>query len=145
MDFGRLRASTTVLLAMVCAVSAASAAGADRQAQPQTKTVRLAIDFGDGAEKVFARVPWTSGQTVMDVLAWADKHPRGIDLRTSGSGLSAFVRSIDGLENEGGGATAKNWLFRLNGKLSNTGAGTCEVQAGDEISWKFGVYKPAEN
>jgi hypothetical protein len=145
MDFARLRASTVILLAAICAVSAASAAGADRRAQPQTKTVRLAIDFGDGAEKVFAAVPWTSGQTVMDALAWADKHPRGIDLKTSGSGLSAFVRSIDGLENEGGGATARNWLFRLNDKLSNVGAGTCEVQAGDEIRWKFGVYKPDEN
>lgn len=134
-----------VLTFAVLAGVSGPAAAADRRAEPETKTVRLAIDYGDGVQKVFAAVPWSAGQNVLDVLAWADKHPRGIDLQVSGSGASAFVRSIDGLANEGGGASAKNWLYWQNGKLAQTGAGAREVGAGDELQWKFGVYKPSEN
>lgn len=141
----RTRRTFVVLLALVALASIARVEAADQRADAKAKTVRLAIDFGDGAQKVFPAVPWTSGQTVLDVLAWADKHPRGIELETSGSGASAFVRGIDGLKNEGGGASAKNWLFWHNGKLANKGAGACQLQPGDEVLWKFGVYKPGDN
>jgi Domain of unknown function (DUF4430) len=134
------------LIALLVIVAAASVAGggnaAERRAEPKAKTVRLAIDYGDGVQKVFSAVPWKDGQTVLDVLQWADKHPRGIELQLSGSGTSAFVRSIDKLANEGGGASAKNWLYWQNGKLANTGAGTREVAPGDEVLWKFDVYRP---
>ena len=76
--------------------------------------------------------------TVLDALLAAQKNPRGIRLKTRGSGQTAFVEKIDDLKNEGSG---RNWIFRVNGKLSNRGCGVVPLKSGDTILWKFGKYR----
>jgi hypothetical protein len=113
---------------------------ADNKDAPKRNTVRLTIDYHDGAQIVFPAVPWMSGQKVLDVLEWADKHPRGIELEYTGSGPTAFITRIDNLTNEGAGETAKNWLYWLNGEFAQVGAGAQAVMPGDEVLWKFDVF-----
>jgi hypothetical protein len=129
-----------MVVAAVCLGAADVGSAVDKQGEPKTKTVRLAIDYGDGGQKVFAAVPWMNGQKVLDVLQWADKHPHGIDLEYTGSGSTAFITRIDDLKNEGAGQTAKNWLYWLNGKFAQVGAGGQAVMPGDDVLWKFDVF-----
>src|SRR5262245_39201725 len=59
--------------------------------------IELAIDYGDGMEKRFTRIPHAEGMTVIDALAFAEKHPRGIKFESSGSGEAALLTQIDEL------------------------------------------------
>lgn len=108
---------------------------------PDSATVRLVIHYGDGVEKHFTSVPWKSGFTVLDALAWADNHPRGIELRRSGSGERTMITGIDDLSNEGGGAQSRNWVFHVNGKVATQGSGLYQLQAGDDVVWRFEIFK----
>jgi hypothetical protein len=42
------------------------------------------------------------------------------------------------LKNEGSG---KNWLFEVNGKVSEVGAGSCPIKPGDTVLWSFKTYE----
>lgn len=127
-------------LAAVCAVAVAISAtpkmawGADEK----TDTVRLAIDYGDGAELRFKALPWRTGMTVLDALSAVAKHPHGVSFAKRGSGASALITEIDQLKNEGNG---KNWLFSVNGKTARVGAGAYKLEAGDAILWEFKEYE----
>lgn len=102
-------------------------------------TVQLIVDYGDGVLKQFPRLSWQEKQTVLDTLALAVKHPRGIKVATQGKGELTLVLAIDDLKNEGRG---KNWVYRVNGKLADRSCGVFEVQAGDAIEWKFSGEMP---
>jgi hypothetical protein len=101
--------------------------------------VELAIDYGDGMEKRFKRIPHAEGMTVRDALAFAGKHPRGIKFESTGSGAAALLTQIDELANEGGGE-GKNWLFRVNRKLASKSFDAYTLAPGDVILWKFEKY-----
>ncbi len=103
-------------------------------AQEPAKTVRLTIDYGDGVQKVFTALPWKAELTVLGALEAAAGHPRGIKFKNRGSGASAFVTAIDGVENEGRG---KNWTYLVNEKRANKSAGVFTLDAGDSIVWRF--------
>lgn len=111
------------------------------EAPPGTPTVALTIDFGDGVEKRFLRLPWREKLTVLDILRAAAAHPHGIRYEARGSGESAFVTSIDGTANQQGEEEAKNWIYRVNGDLATKSADSYPVQAGDVIVWKFEQYE----
>jgi hypothetical protein len=98
--------------------------------------VELVIDYGDGVERRFTRIPHKEGMTALDVLEFAGRHPRGIGLQKSGSGNSALVTKIDDLSNQTGG-DGKNWLYRVNGKLADKSAGAYVLAPGDVILWKY--------
>jgi hypothetical protein len=102
--------------------------------------VELVIDYGDGAEKRFTRIPHRDGMTALAALQFAARHPRGIAIESSGSGSAALVTKIDDLANEAG-ADAKNWLYRVNGKLADKSCGAYVLSPGDVILWKFEEYE----
>jgi hypothetical protein len=104
-----------------------------REDQP---AVELVIDYGDGVEKRFTRIPHQEGITALDTLEFADRHPRGIRFQTAGSGEAALVTGIDDLNNQTGGE-GKNWLYRINGKLADKSAGAYVLAPGDVILWKY--------
>jgi hypothetical protein len=57
---------------------------------------------------------------------------------TNGSGINAFVTSIDGRA-----ANSKKrefWEFNVNGTQAQVGAGSYVVQKGDSISWRITTY-----
>jgi hypothetical protein len=49
-----------------------------------------------------------------------------------------LVESIDGVKN---GTKQKYWTFKVNGKESTVGAGAYQLQAHDQVEWKFSAYE----
>jgi hypothetical protein len=105
-------------------------------------TVKLVIDFGDGAQKAYSGLPWTEGMTVLDALTAAQAAPHGIRFEYSGTGATAFVTRIDDMANQGGGAGKKNWVYRVNGQYAKQSSGACKLRAGDKVVWFFSVFPP---
>lgn len=113
---------------------------ADEPVQPmdqEVARVELTIDYGDGVEKRFQGLTFEPGLTVLGVMEKASKHPRGIKFEYRGQGETAFLKSIDGLANEGRG---RNWIFRVNDRLGESSFAVHSLKAGDKVSWRFGKY-----
>ena len=125
-----------VLLAAALLVVAAAwatrpvAAGAD-------DTVRLIVDYGDGASKTVANLHWAKGNTILDAMKAATTRPHGISFSYTGSGDSAVLTKIDDVQNEGGGAGRKNWQYWGNGTYGDRSFAVFELQAQDTIVWRF--------
>jgi hypothetical protein len=130
-----------ILVALVAATLALTPQFAGQCADAPAATIRLVVDYGDGAEIHFTALPWREGQTVLDALSAAQSHPHGITFSARGSGSSALVTAIGNLKNQGGGDQAKNWMFYVNSKRSEVGAGAYKLHAGDAILWRFQVYE----
>jgi hypothetical protein len=102
------------------------------------EVVKLAVDYGDGAEKHFTQIAYKEGMTVLDVVRVAEKHPHGITAEVRSSGATAFLTKIDDVANSGSG---KNWVYRVNGKLGDRSIGIHKLQAGDAVLWRFQEYE----
>lgn len=104
--------------------------------------VRLIVDYGDGVEKRYACIAWREGMNVRSALeaASALPPPRGLTFDSKGEGERTILRSIDGLKNEGAGASARNWLFWVNGSPGERSYAVTELKAGDEAAWRFATY-----
>jgi Domain of unknown function (DUF4430) len=124
------RAAARLLGAVLLIVAAAG----DR-AQAQSATVRLVIDYGDGASKTITGLPWAKGSTVLDVMNAAKSRPHGITFSYTGSGASAFLTRIDDVANEGGGK--KNWQLWVNTSYADKSFAVYELQPSDVVFWRF--------
>ena len=107
--------------------------------------VQLTIDYGDGAERHFTGVPWCANMTVFDALLWAAHHPHGIAFEyqgtgAHGAGIQTLVLAIDSVANQGGGDSARNWVYEVNGRKAQDSCGVHLLQPADTILWKFTTY-----
>jgi len=100
-------------------------------------TVRLIVDYGDGASKTVANLPWAKGNTILDAMKAATARPHGISFSYTGSGDSAVLTKIDDVANEGGSAGRKNWQYWVNGSYGDRSFAVFELQAQDTIVWRF--------
>jgi len=105
-----------------------------------TGTITLEVDFGGTKRSKSIHVVCSPDSTVLSSLERA-QNTEDLKVKFSGSGETAFVNSIDGVE--GKGADGGNWTFRVNDQLGDKSAGIYEVKPGDRISWIFGD-KPKE-
>jgi tripartite-type tricarboxylate transporter receptor subunit TctC len=105
-------------------------------AQP-AETVHLIVDYGDGTMKAINDIPWSQGQTVLDMMNAAKARPRGITFESRGSGPTALLTKIDDLASQGGGSGAKNWQFWVNEAYGNRSFGIYEVKPQDTVLWRF--------
>ena len=105
--------------------------------------VRLIIDYGSGVEKHWTQIEWVDGITALGAMEQASNlpDPLALEIDVRGKGTMAFVRSIDGMNNEGGGAVKRNWIFRVNGELASQSCGVTVLETGDVVRWTFGKYK----
>lgn len=131
--------NTLVLLLAVGASLAAPERG--QAAKPAEKTVRLVVDYGDGAELHLNGLTWKSGMTVVDLLAAAKAHRHGVGCVIQGKGPTALVTQIGDTKNQGSGGQSRNWLFSIGGRQSDEGAGVRTLAAGDVVLWKYDVLK----
>lgn len=104
------------------------------------KMVALEIDYGNG-RKQLAAVPWREGMTALDVLAAVQAGATPTKVERRGEGATAFVEAIDGVHNGGGSKSDRNWLYKVNGRLSPAGAGTVVVDAGDRVLWQYAAWE----
>ena len=106
-----------------------------------SRTVRVVIDYGDGAQLHVGGIAWQAKMTALDALVAIQKHRHGVSSSVKGKGSGAMVTQIGDLKNEGGGAKSRNWLFQVNGKQVDVGAGAYELEARDTVLWKFGLLE----
>ena len=100
-------------------------------------TVRLVVDYGDGAAKTISDLAWTKGNTVLDAMKEATQRPHGISFSYTGSGDDAVLTKIDDVQNQGDGAGRKHWQYWVNGSYGVRSFATFELQAQDSVLWRF--------
>jgi uncharacterized protein DUF4430 len=99
---------------------------------PEQK-VELTIDFGRGKRKNFEPIAWHADMTVADAMNASS----GVNIAQKGSGESALVTAIDGVENQG--SHGLNWTYGVNGKMADRSFAVYELKPGDRILWTFGA------
>jgi hypothetical protein len=110
-----------------------------RPPDAQAETVALTIDFGNGAVREFAALPWREGMTVADLMAQAAKFSPGIRYSQQGEGPMSLLTSLDGIA--GGTPADRFWLYEVNGQPGTMSFAVQELSAGDRVLWAF---KPPE-
>jgi len=138
---GQTGASRDSAAAPAAATENGATAAAAKSPASATKTVELVIDYGDGVQRHFTDIGWRQSMTVLDVLKAAQQHSHGISFSAHGSSDTAMVTKIDDETNQRGATGAKNWIFRINGRLGDESCGIAEVRPGDTVLWKFGPYE----
>jgi len=133
----RLFNRRTAVLAAAVVLVAAGWATCPAAENSDENTVRLIVDYGDGAAKTLANLPWAKGRTVFDAMKAATTRPHGISFGFTGSGDSTVLTKIDDEQNQGGGAGKKNWQYWVNGTYGDRSFATYELQAQDTVVWRF--------
>lgn len=116
--------------------------------QPVGHNVYLIIDYGNGVQKRFTNIPWTQGMTAFDAMNAAQQGPLPITLdppKIGSDHATYFLKSIDGVANQGGGADKKNWQYWVNSTYADKGCGVWPLNPADVITWKFALYVPPSN
>lgn len=140
MRYHKLAARLAAFLVLAVWIGPVGLAQGDQPAPAAHKAayVRLVIDYGDGVEKHFTKLPYRDGMVVFDMLRQAQQHARGIQLEYRGSKATLFVLRIDNLKNEGRG---RNWIYSVNGHQPDRSCGIQPVKSGDTVLWRFGKYR----
>ncbi len=102
---------------------------------PQGKSVSLTIDFGNGASKEYAALPWQEQMTVAEALTVARDFRPGIHFTQVGEGESGFLSSLDGLANEG--AEGRNWLYQVDDQHAHVSYCVRKIEPGAHVLWTF--------
>ena len=104
--------------------------------RPVGKTVALSIDFGNGATREFAALPWRDGMTVADLMEVARLFRPSIHYMQKGSGAQAFLTALEGLAHQA--KQDKYWFYEINGKRGIRSFGIQPLLPGDRVLWTFG-------
>lgn len=114
------------LLLVACGNSQASKS-ADKKTDTSKQSVTLIIKTD--AKTTKEEVSFKKGATVRDVLK------SKVKIEEKGG----LITSINGIKQDQ--TAGKYWFFKVNGKLSNTGADQTKVKSGDKIEFYMDVYK----
>ncbi len=104
--------------------------------RPAGKTVAFTIDFGNGATREFAALPWQDGMTLADLMEGARHFRPAITYTQRGSGAQAFLTSLEGVA--GQTERGRYWICEINGKRGDRSFGVQLLNPGDRILWTFG-------
>ena len=103
-------------------------------APPQTETVSLAVDFGNGSRRSFD-LPWSAGMTVGELLRLASDVRPGVQFTQQGADKLAMLTSLDGVAN--GTAGGRFWLYEVNGEHAIVSFAVQPLAPGDRVLWVF--------
>ncbi len=85
-------------------------------------------------------IPWQAGMTVYDATLQAGRtKPKDWQSRWQGTGEMVFLLELGRITNQG--ADGLNWLFEINEKRIDRGAGAQTLESGDRLLWKMGKYE----
>lgn len=82
-------------------------------------------------------VPYKEGMNAFDILLISAQNAN-ITLKTSGFGTMIYVKSINGLSEFDNGPMS-GWLYFVNDKKQDVGAGSCKLKSGDKVLWKYTI------
>lgn len=91
-------------------------------ADTSTRTITLTIDYGNGAQKSFAGIPWQQPDGILEVLKAASSISPGLVYETHGGGFTRggqqpiSIASIDGVA----AGQDKQWLVWVNNQLTGS-------------------------
>ena len=94
-----------------------------------TGTVTIEIENGESVQTHEINEV-AEGSTLESALRSAG----GIPIEITGSGMSAFVHSIDGQATSGG----EGWTYTVDGDFANEGIGTLTLSPPTTVRWSFG-------
>lgn len=100
-----------------------------------TVTVEIVIDPEDVAKTVTKQVEIKDGQTLESVMADLD----GVTIQSSGSGVTAFIQSINGVET----TADRGWTYTIDGDFAPEGIGSTKLVPGQTVQWKFATFEEA--
>ena len=104
--------------------------------RPAGKTVALTVDFGNGASREFAALPWHDGMTLADLMEMARHFRPSITYTQKGTGAQAFLTALEGVAHQ---ANQGNfWFYEINGKRGIRSFGIQPLLPGDRVLWTFG-------
>lgn len=110
---------------------------------PNAQPVTLVIEQGEDT-RTFADIPWSPGMTVLQVMDAAEDNEVGLAFDYTGRGETAILSAIDGVENQGAGRDAKNWLYWVEGRFATKSFAVAEVRPGETVTWRFAPYDAAD-
>ena len=94
--------------------------------RPPGKTVALTIDFGNGATRGFAALPWSDGMTLADLMEIARRFRPSITYTQKCAGAQAFLTALEGVAHQ---ANQGNfWFYQINGKRGTRSFGIQPLQ-----------------
>jgi hypothetical protein len=99
------------------------------------EVVKLEIDFGNGARRLFDSLSWKEKMTVEEVMLSARDFRPGISYSQIGEGAKGFLTELEGLKNEGFGG--RNWRYDVAGSPGTRSFCLESVNAGDLVRWTF--------
>jgi hypothetical protein len=99
------------------------------------ETVALEIDFGNGARREYAALPYRDGMTVGDALRLARDFGPGLAFTHQGEGELSFLTSLDGVANQGVGG--RFWLYQVDGERADVSYEVQPLRAGQRVLWQF--------
>ena len=99
------------------------------------ETVALEIDFGNGARREYAALPYRDGMTVGDALRLARDFGPGLAFTHQGDGELSFLTSLDGVANQGVGG--RFWLYQVDGERADISYEVQPLTAGQRVLWQF--------
>lgn len=103
--------------------------------QPTGETVSLEIDYGNGAKRLYADLPWVPEMTVSELMQAARQFGPAIEFTQVGEGASGFLSSLDGLANQG--AAGRNWIFKIDGQHAHSSFCLEKLPSGGHVLWSF--------
>lgn len=108
---------------------------ADKPADVETGTVTVKVTWPNAKTETVKVPDVVDGTTLESVMRQIDS----INLNISGTGTTAFVRSI------GGTATSESdgWTFTIDGEFAMQGIGSTELHPPTAVEWKFGGFESA--
>jgi hypothetical protein len=95
----------------------------------------LSIDYGNGARREFAALPWTDGMTVAGVMQQAREFHPGIQFTQQGEGEMAMLTSLDGVVNDAG--LGRFWIYEVDGKAGDVSFAVQRVEPGQQVRWVY--------
>ena len=136
-------AAASWLLMSVCNDPDAPRAGAGAKEQTTAWTppavagemVALEIDFGNGARREYAALPYRDDMTVGDALRLARDFGPGLAFTHQGEGELSFLTSLDGVANQGAGG--RFWLYQVDGERADVSYEVQPLSAGQRVLWQF--------
>lgn len=138
-ELPRARSHSLILIVLLAGLCGCQSANRNQDSADSATqgNVSIRIDFNSrSADKSF-ELPCYGEASVLSVLEDAQKAGE-INFESLGAGETAFIKSIEGVENEG--ANGDNWVYRVNGKLADRSCGIFSIRPGDKIEWRFGRY-----
>ncbi|MBJ6361867.1 DUF4430 domain-containing protein [Paenibacillus sp. GCM10012307] len=90
-------------------------------------------DVGDILKTTEVKIE--KNDTVLDVLKRVTRANK-IHMEFRGRGATAYIEGIDNIYEFDYGS-GSGWMYNINGKYPNRGAGVWSVKAGDKIEWRY--------